>query len=114
MPLYLITSLIDEGIYSSSFRVVEVPSKLALAEHMLSHSFQWRWFLERSYPRDWLRQSTSVGSLWDCIQAQTLTPEQFLELINKTRVDGDSEAQLAIHEITIHQLSEVDTEPSLL
>lgn len=102
MPLYLVTSLIDEGIYPSSFRVVEAPSKLALAEHMLSHSFQWRWFLERSYPRDWLGRSPTVGSLWDCFQDQTLTLEQFLELINKTGVDGDSAAQLTIHEITVH------------
>lgn len=109
--LYLITSLYDEGIYPSSFRVVEAASELAIAEHMLSHPQQWQWFLERSYPRDWQRPSWRVGSLWDCAQDPTMTPERLLELIKMTGVDGDSYAQLAIHKITVDQLSDVNTEP---
>jgi hypothetical protein len=91
--LYLITSLYDEGMYPSSFRVVEAESELEIAQHMLNHPSQWQWFLERSYPRNWQRPSWRIGSLWDCVQDPTMTPERLLELINMTRVDGDSDAQ---------------------
>lgn len=107
--LYLITSLYDEGIYPSSFRVMEAESELAITEHMLSHPSQWQRFLERSYPREWRRRSFSMGTLWDCAQDPTMTPERLLELIKMTGVDGDSEAQLAIHKITVEQLSTVNT-----
>lgn len=111
MPLYLVTLLYDEGIYPSNFLVIDAPSVLAVAEHILSHPYQWQWFLQRAYPRSWTEPLPDFGSLWDWIQTQTLTPEQLLELIKKTGVDGDSEAQLAIHEITIQQLSTVNTNP---
>lgn len=111
MPLYLVTSLYDEGIYPSTFRVVEAPSKLVVAEHMLSHPYQWSYFLERSFPSDSIRPIPAIGTLRDWIEDRTLTPEQLLELISKTGVDGDSYAQLAIHEITVYQLSTVNTDP---
>jgi len=38
--------------------------------------------------------------LLDCVKRSDITPERLLELIDMTRVDGDSDAQLAIHEIT--------------
>jgi hypothetical protein len=34
-----------------------------------------------------------------------------LELIDMTSLDGDSDAQLAIHKITVEQLSTVNTNP---
>ncbi len=106
--LYLVTSLYDEGIYASNFRVVEAESELAIAEHMLSHPWQWQRFLEVSYPRDWQNRSFSVGTLWDCVQDSTMTPARLLELMKMTGADGDSEAQLAINKITVEQLSQVD------
>lgn len=39
--LYLITSLFDEGIYESSFRVVEAESELEIAQHILAHPSQY-------------------------------------------------------------------------
>ncbi|WP_348239882.1 hypothetical protein [Funiculus sociatus] len=90
----LITSLYVEGMYPSSFRVVEAESELEIAQHMLNHPSQWQWFLERSYPRDWQRPSWSRGSVWDCIQDPTMTPQRWLELIDMAGVDGDSYALL--------------------
>jgi hypothetical protein len=45
--LYLITSLFDEGIYESSFRVVEAESELEIAQHILAHPSPWQWFLKQ-------------------------------------------------------------------
>ncbi|BBD59004.1 hypothetical protein NIES2109_17830 [Nostoc sp. HK-01] len=109
MPLYLITSLFDEGINPSNFRVVEADSKLDIASHILSYPHQWERFLRSSFPRDWRHLESNVGSLWDCVQAQSMTSERLLELIDMTRVDGDSGTQLAIHEITVQFLSDINT-----
>ena len=109
MPLFLVTSLIDEGMYSSSFLVVEAPSELAIAAHMLSHPAQWERFLTDAFPSDWRGGGPNYGSLLDCTRLADMTPERFLELITMTRVDGDSGSQLAIHPITVKQLDEVNT-----
>ena len=45
MPLFLVTSLIDEGMYENDFRVVEAKSKLEIAQHMLDHPHQWENYL---------------------------------------------------------------------
>ncbi|MHC5677044.1 MAG: hypothetical protein ACYTXL_35165 [Nostoc sp.] len=49
----MITCVIDEGVYDSSFIVVEAESELEIAEHMLSDTSIWEWFLDRAYPHDW-------------------------------------------------------------
>ncbi|MBU7587513.1 MAG: hypothetical protein KAF91_32605 [Nostoc sp. TH1S01] len=41
MPLFLVTSLIDEGMYDNDFQLVEAESNLAIAQHMLAHPHQW-------------------------------------------------------------------------
>jgi hypothetical protein len=111
MPLFLITSLFDEGMYESDFQVVEAESKLAIAQHMIDHPTQWENYLNRSYPRDWRDPGFYVGTLWDCVQNPEMTAERFLALIEMTSVDGDSSSQLRIVEIAVKQLSEVDTNP---
>jgi hypothetical protein len=98
MPLFLITSLYDEGISPNLFRVVEAESKRAIAEHMLEHSEAWGYFLYRSFHEE--------------SEAGALTPEQLLARIEQTQVDGDSVAQVRISEITIQPLSEISTMPS--
>ena len=45
MPLYLVTSLYDEGISAANFRVVEAASQRDIAAHMLAHPDQWAFFL---------------------------------------------------------------------
>jgi len=97
MPLFLITSLY-EGISPNAFRVVEADSKQAIVQHMLAHPERWDYFLYRCFHEQWLES--------------TLTPEQFLERIEQTQVDGDSAAQLRISEITIQALDAVDSKPS--
>lgn len=98
MPLFLITSLYDEGISPNLFRVVEAESKLAIAQHMLEHSEEWGYFLYRSFHEEF--------------QVGTVTPQQLLERIEHTQVDGDSVAQLRISEVTVQALAEIDTIPS--
>ncbi|SRR5579883_738062 len=97
MPLFLITSLYDEGISPNCFRVVEADSKLAIAKHMLGFPQQWGYFLYRSLHRD--------------LEEGEFTPQQLLDWIEQSHVDGDSIAQLRIHEITVQSLQEVDTQP---
>jgi hypothetical protein len=110
MALFLVTSLIDEGMYASDFVVVEAESELAVAAHMLNHPGRWGRFLRTAYPSDWRGGGPNYGSLLDCTTLPDITPERFLELIGMTRVDGDSWAQLAIHEVTVQQLDQVNTD----
>ncbi|MGH9846335.1 MAG: hypothetical protein ACREEM_47155 [Blastocatellia bacterium] len=86
MALFLVTCVYDEGIYESSFRVVEAPSRLAVAENMLNNPFHWKTFLDSSY-------------LWDGVEEKRWNTEELLDRIDSTHVDGDSRCQLAIHEI---------------
>ncbi|MBN3893853.1 MAG: hypothetical protein HWQ41_00655 [Nostoc sp. NOS(2021)] len=111
--LFLITCVIDEGVYDSSFIVVEAESELEIAEHMLSDTSIWEWFLDRAYPHDWQqRQRKFAGSLMDCIRSNpAMSPQELLDLINITSVDGDSTSQLRIHPITVRPLTEVETDP---
>ncbi|WP_088889564.1 hypothetical protein [Leptolyngbya ohadii] len=98
MPLFLVTSLYDEGISLNLLWVVEAESVEAIAVHMLSHLDTWGYFLERSFGED-----LPIG---------IPTPAELLSCINRTFVDGDSTAQLRITPITVQSLDEVDTLPS--
>jgi hypothetical protein len=86
MPMYLVTSVIDEGVYDDDFRVVEASSPLAVVENMLKYSYKWKGLLSPAY-------------LWDEVRDGEWTASELLERINKTWVDGDSRAQVRIHEI---------------
>lgn len=48
MPLFLITSVCDEGVSATSFKVVEAESRLVIAQHILDHPHDWKWFLSRT------------------------------------------------------------------
>jgi hypothetical protein len=65
--------------------VIEAPSRLAVAEFILTDPKSWT---------RWLRRSYLLDATVDC------TAEQLLDRIDATRVDGDSELQFAIQEIT--------------
>lgn len=86
MPLFLVSCAYDEGLYESSFRVIEAPSRLAVAENMLSQPFSWKLFLDQSY-------------LWDEVEERRWTAEELLRRIDASYVDGDSRAKLSVYEI---------------
>ena len=86
MALYLITCVYDEGIYDNDFRLVEAESLLDVARHITQHPYRWA---------DWLRKAY----LWEEVRDEEWSPEELLEQIGKTHVDGDSRAQMRIHEI---------------
>src|SRR5205809_8098151 len=94
MPLFLITSVCDEGVYESSFKVVEAPSATEIAKNMLQNPYAWERFLR------------NTNLWWDLTYYEykygepfMITPEQLLARINATYVDGDSDYQMRIHEI---------------
>ncbi len=86
MPLFLVTWSYDEGVYESSFRVVEAPSRLAVAENILRDPYRWKDFLDRSY-------------LWDGVEEKRWSAEELLERIDSSYVDGDSQAKLSVYEV---------------
>lgn len=45
MPLFLVTCVCDEGVYANAFRVVEAPSRLAVAAYIRQHPSRWDDFL---------------------------------------------------------------------
>jgi hypothetical protein len=94
MPLFLITSVCDEGVSPSTFRVVEAPSRLAIAQHMLDHVYEW----ER------LLRPTKLWWELTCYPYKYGEPRgwsaaDLLAEIDRTWVDGDSSNQLRIHEV---------------
>jgi hypothetical protein len=103
MPLFLITSVCDEGVSPSNFRVVEAPSRLAIAQHILDHVYEWERLLRPT--RLWWELTYypyKYGEPRGWSAADLLTE------IDKTWVDGDSSNQLRIHEVgTILRLPEV-------
>jgi hypothetical protein len=98
MALFLITSLIDEGMYDNDYRVVEAESREEVAQHMIDHPNQWQSYLRSALLLAYAEQPD-------------MTVERFLTLIDSTHVDGDSAAQLRIFEVQVEQLAEVDTAP---
>ena len=45
MALFLVTSVCDEGVSATRFRVVEAESRLAVANDMLADPVKWEWAL---------------------------------------------------------------------
>src|SRR4051812_37304276 len=94
MALFLITSVCDEGVYEGSFKVVEASSMTEIAKAILKKPYAWERFLRSSSLWwDLTRYEYKYGEPFQ------ITPEQLLERINATHVDGDSEYQIRIHEI---------------
>ncbi len=86
MPWFLVTCVCDEGVSPNSFRVVEAPSRVAVAECILRRPDHWADFLRRSH-------------LWEGDRDREWSGEQLLKKIDASSVDGDSRYQMAILEI---------------
>ena len=86
MALFLVTCVCDEGVSPRSFRVVEAPSRLAVAEGILRCPDRWADFLRRAY-------------LWEELRDRQWSAEKLLAKIDASSVDGDSRYQMAILEI---------------
>jgi len=83
MALFLVSCVCDEGMSARSFRVVEAPSRLAVAALIMRQPYSWDEFLHRSY-------------LWEDVRDRRWTPEELLARIDASSVDGDSRYQMAI------------------
>ncbi len=118
--MFLITCVYDEGIYEDNFRVVEAVSREAIAEYILKNYEIFADYLDRSIFYKWLDdQEVGPKEFWEkmhrvILNAEdrqklkdifkpwflSLSPQEVLEWTDRTSVDGDSYAQMAIHEIT--------------
>jgi hypothetical protein len=86
MALFLITCVCDEGVYETSFRVVEAPSRLAVAEGILRDPSNWADYLRRSH-------------LWEEVRDRKWSAGELLKRIDASSVDGDSRYRLSLYEI---------------
>ena len=119
MNLFLVTCVYKDGLSERSFRVVRTSSEEDIAEHMIRDCSSWEVFIENAIFPVWLYdEEEGPKELWDSMNQviltkedskklrdlfdlwfSTLSPERLLLWIRRTRVDGGSAAQLAIHEI---------------
>jgi hypothetical protein len=86
MALFLITCVCDEGVYEHSFRVVEAPSRLTVAEGILCDPYNWADYLRRSY-------------LWEEVCDRRWSAGELLKRIDGSSVEGDSRYRLSLYEI---------------
>ena len=94
MALFLVTSVCDEGVSATRFRVVEAESRLAVANDMLADPVKWEWALR---PTELWWDLTYYPYKYG--QPRGWTPANLLARIDRTWVDGDSRYQVRIHEI---------------
>ena len=63
MPLFLVTNVCDEGLHENSFRVIEAPSRLAVAEYILRGPGPcWSRWLELRLPER--KESRAASYVW--------------------------------------------------
>ena len=91
MPLYLVTSVCDEGVEPADFRVVEAASREAVAGNILADPHAWERVLRNT--RLW-HEVTASGNPYG--EPRAWTPADLLAAIAGTKVDGDSENQVRI------------------
>src|SRR5579871_4018297 len=94
--LFLVTCVYDEGVYAESFRVVEAPSRLAVAQHIVDCPDIWNRFLHDAHLYDPIIR----GNMPYYVDPCPVTAAEALRLIDRSSVDGDSRARMSIHPIT--------------
>ena len=88
MPLYLLTCVCDEGVWDTTFKVVEAESRLDIAR-AISHS-PWAWMT-------WLERSKVWRPSRD--EQNCPPPDVLLKRIDASHIDGSSSWAFRIHEI---------------
>jgi hypothetical protein len=94
--LFLVTCVYDEGVEATSFRVVEAPSRLAVAQHIVDKPDIWSKFLRDAHLYDPIIRGNRPYYADPC----PVTAEEALRLIDHSGVDGDSRARMSIYPIT--------------
>ena len=94
MALFLVTSVCDEGVSATRFRVVKAESRLTVAQDMLAAPAKWEWALR---PTELWWDLTYYPYKYG--QPRGWTAADLLARIDRTWVDGDSRYQVRIHEI---------------
>lgn len=94
--LFLVTCVYDEGVYESSFRVVEAASRLAVAQAIVESPDIWSRFLHDAQLYDPIVR----GSRPYYADPSPVTAEEALRLIDRSCVDGDRRARMSIHPVT--------------
>lgn len=99
MPLFAILHVDFDGLHPDTCTVVAAPSKLAIAQHILESPERWEAVLLNTHP-----EGEDSRSLWQRIQAEALTPQSLLILIEQTSLDVEFGEMLRIQRIDVQCL----------
>lgn len=94
--LFLVTCVYDEGVETTSFRVVEADSRLTVAQAIVDKPDIWSRFLHDAHLYDPIVRGNRPYYADPC----PVTAEEALRLIDRSSVDGDSRARMSIYPIT--------------
>ncbi|MBY0228084.1 MAG: hypothetical protein K2W96_02270 [Gemmataceae bacterium] len=94
MPMFLVSSVCDEGVSDTSFTVVAAESRLAVAADMLADPWRWKRFLERT--KLWWELTYHEYKYGE---PRGWSAADLLREIDRTWIDGDSTYEVRIHEI---------------
>lgn len=101
MPLFAILHVDHEGIHPHSCTLIVASSAISIAENILENPDRWRAALLCAHADD-----GDSRSLWQLLQADSLTPQELLTLIDKTTLDAGFGEMLRIYPIEIESLDD--------
>jgi len=93
--LFLVACVYNEGVEATSFRVVEAASRLAVVQAIVENPDIWSKFLHDAQLYDPIVRGNRPYYADPC----PVSAEEALRLIDRSTVDGDSRARMAIHPI---------------
>ena len=92
---FLVACVYADGVNVENFRIVQAPSRLAVAAHIVEHSDLWNTFLHDAQ----LYEPIVRGNMPYYVDARRVTPEEALRLIDCSSVDGENRARMSIQQI---------------
>eukprot|EP00455_Lapot_gusevi_P032267 TRINITY_DN3517_c0_g1_i3.p1 TRINITY_DN3517_c0_g1~~TRINITY_DN3517_c0_g1_i3.p1 ORF type:complete len:120 (+),score=12.91 TRINITY_DN3517_c0_g1_i3:106-465(+) len=107
LKLYLLQSCYDEGVEHCSTRVYQAPSAEAVARHILQELRQPQ---RRDSVHDLFRSINcrATRHLADpCPALAQLTPQELLQVMHQSYVDGDSSSKVSLIEISPHEIVQI-------